>query len=68
VNAGRDSRCVALTRTPKHKLIIMCRTGVRRPDGGLTRIEGGACPLEEWTKDDLISSILSVEYPPEVTR
>lgn len=66
MNAGRDARCVELSRMPKHKLIVMCRTGVRRPDGHAIRVTG-ASPLEEWSKDDLISTILSIEYP-EVIR
>lgn len=58
----RDERVSELSRTPKWKLVKMCQAGVRRPDGGLSYIEG-AHPLEQWSKDDLISSILSVEHP-----
>jgi hypothetical protein len=67
VSAARDARCVELTRMPKHTLIVMCRTGVRRPDGGAIRVDGAA-PLEEWSKDDLVSTVLSIEYPPEMTQ
>jgi hypothetical protein len=66
VTITESERRAELSRTPKHKLILMCRTGIRRPDGGRSCIEG-AHPLEQWSKDDLISSILSVEFPAEVT-
>jgi hypothetical protein len=46
----------------KHTLAGMCRDGIRRPDGGLTTIEG-AHPVITWDKHDIISSILSIEYP-----
>jgi hypothetical protein len=64
----RYARRTALSKMTKARLIIMCRTGVSTPDGGRVIIEGGMYPLTAWSKDDLIASILSAEYPPEVTR
>jgi hypothetical protein len=61
-----DERRAQLSRTAKFKLILMCRSGVRRPDGGLSYIEG-AHPLQDWSKDDIIASILAAEYPEDET-
>ncbi len=64
----RAARRQALSKMTKARLIRMCRAGVTRPDGGRTVIEGGMYPLEQWTKDEVVSSILDAEFPREVTR
>jgi hypothetical protein len=33
------------------------------PGGGLTPIEGGYAPVSDWSKDDIVNSILAVEFP-----
>jgi hypothetical protein len=63
----KDARRGQLARMTKARLIALCRSGVTRPDGGRSIIEG-AYPLESWTKDDLVSSIMAAEFPPEATR
>jgi hypothetical protein len=64
----RNARRAALGKMTKARLIAMCRTGVTTPGGGRAIIEGGMYPLTAWSKADLIASIMSAEYPPEVTR
>jgi hypothetical protein len=66
--ARRGARRAELARMTKARLISMCRTGIAKPDGGRAVIEGGMYPLTAWSKDDLVSSIMSAEFPPEVTR
>jgi hypothetical protein len=56
-------RAAQLQRMTKAALVQMCRTGVRRPDGGRTQIEGGYAPVRDWSKDDIVNSILAVEFP-----
>jgi hypothetical protein len=68
LEARRSARRAALARMPKARLITMCRTGVTAPGGGRVVIEGGMYPLTAWSKDDLIASIMSAEFPPEVTQ
>jgi hypothetical protein len=58
----REERRAELSRMTKRSLAAMCRDGIRRPDGGLAFIEG-AHPVERWDKDEIITSVLSVEYP-----
>jgi hypothetical protein len=65
--ATKGERLAELSRTAKFRLILMCKSGVRRPDGGLSYIEG-AHPLQDWSKDDIIASIIAAEYPPEASR
>jgi hypothetical protein len=64
---SRDQRRAALNRKTKAELIRLCKAGVPTPDGGVCHIEGGMYPLEKWTKEEVVNSILSAEYPPEVT-
>jgi hypothetical protein len=64
----KDARRGQLAKMTKARLIALCRSGVTRPDGGRSIIDGGMYPLEQWSKDDLISSIMTAEFPPEVTR
>lgn len=68
LEARRNARRAALARTTKGRLIDLCRAGVTKPGGGRVIIEGGMHPLTDWSKDDLVSSIMSAEFPPEVTR
>jgi hypothetical protein len=64
----KDARRRQLAKMAKARLIALCRSGVTRPDGGRSIITGGMYPLEQWTKDDLVASIMAAEFPPEVTR
>ena len=51
---ARDARKVELSHMTKRDLIRAC----------LNRgIVGGMYQLEEWSKDDLIASLLSAEFP-----
>jgi hypothetical protein len=50
---SRDTRAVQLDHMTKVQLIELCR------NNGIS----GLYPLTEWSKDDLISSILSAEFP-----
>jgi hypothetical protein len=58
----RDDRARELTRMPKRELVRLCTTGIRRPNGQTTTVEG-AHPVSSWSKDDLISTILGIEHP-----
>jgi hypothetical protein len=60
---ARGARRAALWRKTKPQLIAMCRAGITKPGGGAVVIEGGMYPLGQWSKSDLISSIMSVEFP-----
>ncbi len=62
----RDARAVELDRMTKRDLAAMCAAGIRRPDGGRTIVEG-AHPVASWTKDEIVSTILSIEFPPEAS-
>jgi len=64
----RNARRQALSKMTKARLISMCRTGVTRPDGGRSYIEGGMYPLARWSKADIIAAIMSAEFPAEVAR
>lgn len=59
----KDDRRAALWRKTKPELIAMCRAGVTKPGGRAVVIEGGMYPLARWSKADLVSSIMSVEFP-----
>jgi hypothetical protein len=64
----REQRRKALNRMSKRDLAAMCRDGVLAPDGSTCVIEGGY-PVTEWRKDEIVASILRVEYPePAVQR
>jgi hypothetical protein len=64
--ADRRDRRKQLAKMSKRALIAMCQTGIPNPRGGKTRI-WGAYSLDKWTKDELVDTILDVEYPPPVT-
>jgi hypothetical protein len=49
----------------KPGLIRLCRAGVTTPGGSRRVIAGGMYPLEQWSKADIIASIMSAEFPPE---
>lgn len=59
----RDARLRELDRLPKARLAAMYRRGVRRPDGAWQQWGGGVTPPERWRKDEVISSILEIEFP-----
>jgi hypothetical protein len=59
---SREDRRRELARMPKHQLCRMYRTGVSTPDGRIGCYLGGMYPLEQWRKDEVISSILAIEY------
>jgi hypothetical protein len=52
--AARDVRHTQLSRMTRRDLIRAC---------GARGIIGGVYPLEAWSKDDLITSLLSAEFP-----
>lgn len=58
----RGERARQLDRLPKSRLIAMYRAGVLTPDGGIRRYGGSAHPIERWSKQEVINSILSAEY------
>ncbi len=64
----RNARRQALSKMTKSQLIRLCRTGVTTTSGGRAIIEGGMYPLAQWSKGDIIASIMSAEFPPEMTR
>jgi hypothetical protein len=63
---AKNDRRKQLARQTKAALIAMCTEGVPNPRGGTTRV-WGAHPLQEWTKDEIVATILDIEYPPPVT-
>ena len=52
----RDEYHTQLSRMARRDLIRSCYG---------RGIVGGAYPLEEWSKDDLIASLLQSEFPPD---
>ena len=61
--AAWDARVRELQRMSKAALAAMYRRGVTGPDGQVIRYGWSEYPLGKWAKDDLISSILSIEFP-----
>lgn len=59
----REAQRKKLLRTPKAELIELCRSGIPNPRGGRTHVYG-AHPLEKWTKEEIINTILDVLFPP----
>jgi hypothetical protein len=62
---SREDRRRELAALPKARLCSMYRTGVYAPNGRVGRYAGGMYPPEQWRKDEVISSILEIEYPAE---
>ena len=59
---AREPRRRELSRKSKFALAQMCRTGItRRRDGGLSYVEG-AYPVIEWTKEEIVQSVLNAEF------
>jgi hypothetical protein len=58
---------MVLNRMSKRDLARMCADGIVGPDGSRTVIEG-AYPVEQWLREEIVASILKVEFPSEVTR
>jgi hypothetical protein len=52
-----------LQRVSKTALIALCRSGIPNPGGGRTHIFG-AHPLEKWTKEEIMNTIIDVQFPP----
>jgi hypothetical protein len=52
--APRDVRLRELGKLPKARLVAIYRPNCL----------GSAHPLSSWSRDELISSILSIEFPP----
>jgi hypothetical protein len=61
--ADWDARGAALARMTKARLIAYYRAGIRAPDGSVVQYGWSAHPLEKWTKEEIIGSVLSVEFP-----
>lgn len=59
----RQERAAELARLPRAELIALCRRGIPNHRGGRTTV-WGTYPLEQWTKDDLIETIVDVLFPP----
>ena len=63
---SRDSRRAELRRLSKARLIALYRRGVTTPAGRTVRyLDAGAGPIERWSKDDVVASIMAVEFPSE---
>jgi hypothetical protein len=62
----RHDRRKQLAKMSKAALIEMCRAGVPNPRGGTTMV-WGRYSLDKWTKDEIVATILDIEYPPPVT-
>jgi hypothetical protein len=63
----RDERARQLSRTTKAVLCRMYRTGIVTPQGTTALYLDGMYPPEQWRKDEVISVILRIEYPPDET-
>lgn len=61
----RENRRRELAAMTKTALCRMYRDGVTTPHGTVSRWIGGMHPPEQWRKDEVISSILDIEYPPD---
>jgi hypothetical protein len=59
---SRDQRRAELAAKSKTEIIAMCRAGIPNHRGGKTTV-WGAHPLDQWTKDELISTVLDVMFP-----
>jgi hypothetical protein len=62
--AAREDRRRELAKMTKTRLCRMYRNGITTPRGTITQWIGGMHPPEQWRKDEVISSILRIEYPP----
>lgn len=60
---SREQRAAELAGKSKADLIMMCKAGIPNHRGGKTTV-WGAHPLSEWTKDELIATVLDVMFPP----
>ena len=59
---AREPRRRTLARMSKYALAQMCQAGVRTPAGTRVVIEGGAAPVIDWAKDEIVETILDVEF------
>ena len=60
---AREDRRRELANMTKGALCRMYRAGITTPSGGQIQWIGGMYPPEQWRKDEVISSILRIEYP-----
>lgn len=60
---SREQRRAELDAKTKAEIIAMCKAGIPNHRGGKTTV-WGAHPLEQWTKDELVSTVLDVMFPP----
>jgi hypothetical protein len=60
---ARYARQAELRKLTKTRLIARYKRGITTPDGRTVRYLSSAYPIEQWSKDDVISSILDAEYP-----
>jgi hypothetical protein len=61
--AARYNRQRQLRKMTKATLVTMYKSGVTAPDGQKVYGIGGAHPIDQWSKDDIIASIVHIEYP-----
>jgi hypothetical protein len=62
---SRDGRRAELRRLTKTRLIALYRGGVRTPTGRtVCYLGGGVAPIERWSKDDIVASIMAIEFRP----
>lgn len=60
---GREAVRILLAGMTKVDLITLCKGGIPNHRGGHTTV-WGAHPLEQWTKDDLMATVMDVLFPP----
>ncbi|MGI8446963.1 MAG: hypothetical protein ACR2MP_07245 [Streptosporangiaceae bacterium] len=60
---ARQLRRAELDKMTKRQLVTKYRAGIRGPDGSTVRYGSSAHPPESWRKDELVSRILSIEFP-----
>jgi hypothetical protein len=63
----REARRRELAKLTKSRLCALYRTGVRTPDGRIGYYVGGLHPPEQWRKDEVINTILGIEFPTDDT-
>lgn len=59
---ARDRRALQLSRMSKSALTSLYLAGVRTPDGRVTRSLNTRDDLQRWRKDEIVNSILSIEF------
>jgi hypothetical protein len=59
-----DARRAQLRKMTRGQLAALCQAGIITPDGRRVVIEGGVTPPSQWSKDDLVASVMQAEFPP----